>query len=595
MDALVLVAGRGTRLLPYTTSNNKCMVEVDGEAVISRTVRILINSGIKKIYVLLGHCGENVASYLEEHFPRQEFIFIHNKDYATSNNIVSYALGLQAFLKHASFSDGLMTIEGDLLIKPSLIEHLLTVRGDMTSVLSIYNPAIKGTVATLNSSGVVDSFILGRDQPATESFYCNKYKTANIYLFRNIQAIQNIYEITIAYIRKVTDQCYYEEVFGKMVRDRTATFRGLVVDSTLWYEIDDWDDYYKACYAFSSNKYELLSSGFGGYWNYPVEDFAFPYNALFPCRQLLEDLSKSLSVCLSTYSSNSSLISDKIGHLEDITDTENIYPLNGLCQIYPILRKFIDNTTVLIPRPTFGEYERLSARTIYYDDGGDLNILDIEDKLKRANVVVFVNPNNPTGTILPTAKIAEFALKYPDKIFLVDESFLDFSEESSLVYDCPTNLVVLKSLGKSYGVPGLRLGYLYTKNNSFVDFLNASLPIWNTNSVAERFMELCLHYKREYELSLLENKKNRSELRENLMKTGIFEEVLPSEANFFLCKVSNGKFSGLPKTVLETYNIFIKDVTSKFHDDGEYCRITVKTSERNEYLCKCLSELHVDN
>src|SRR5699024_1481565 len=132
------------------------------------------------------------------------------------------------------------------------------------------------------------------------------------------------------------------------------------------------------------------------------------------------------------------------------------------------------------------------------------------------------------------------------------------------------NLIVIKSISKSYGVPGLRLGILATGNQEYIKILKESLPVWNINSFGEYFLQIIPLYKKDYisacEMIKTERKRFYSELSEiNQLK------VYTSQANYFMCKLKNGRANELAEFLLEKKNILIKVLNGKNgFSDGEY-------------------------
>ena len=172
-----------------------------------------------------------------------------------------------------------------------------------------------------------------------------------------------------------------------------------------------------------------------------------------------------------------------------------------------------------------------------------------EDNLRMAvcdvDVVVVVNPNNPTGTVLPSARIIELASAHPERVFIVDESFVDFSDEPSVIPSVESlglsNVIVLKSLSKCLGVPGLRLGFVYTSHQEMMSRLWEGIPIWNVNSIAENFLEVILKHRVSLEESFRRVCSDRVAFASRLEEVPIVEKVFASGANFrwFACASDN--------------------------------------------------------
>src|SRR6185369_14518259 len=176
-----------------------------------------------------------------------------------------------------------------------------------------------------------------------------------------------------------------------------------------------------------------------------------------------------------------------------------------------------------------------------------------------------------------------------------DESFIDFSEQQSVIDYLKSNpgagnIMLLKSLGKSLGVPGLRLGYIFSNDEAMLRQIRDWLPIWNINSVSEYFLELLLKNRKYLDASFGLVKRDRLSMAEKLAQVPFVEKVFPSQANFLLCRLkkSASPTNWLAERLLEEHNIYVKDVSSKMADGCGYYRFAVRKAEHNELLLKAL-------
>ena len=368
-----------------------------------------------------------------------------------------------------------------------------------------------------------------------------------------------------------------------------------IINNDDWAEVDDPNDLSLAEFQFNSNnKTQLLQNSYGGYWNYDIIDFCFIRNMYFPTKAMNAEIMNFANVLLSNYGSSQIILNKKLSYVLQY-DEDKLIVLNGATQVYPILRNIFKNKNALIPSPTFGEYEETFEKYNTYYDNGEFDIIEIESKMESADVVVFVNPNNPTGSILSSDWLLDISLKFPEKIIIIDESFIEFSKENSIIELLEnkklTNVIVIRSMSKNYGLPGLRLGFIYTHNEILYKQILSNIPIWNLNSIAEFYLEIILKNK----LSLLESfektKYDRDILITNLKKISYIDKVFQSEANFILFRIDIGNFKAdeLIDYLLNNYNIFIKDITSKFKNDKKlYFRIAVREPDENNLLISAL-------
>lgn len=319
----------------------------------------------------------------------------------------------------------------------------------------------------------------------------------------------------------------------------------------------------------------------------------------FPTKAMNAEIKNFANILLSNYGSSQVILNKKLSYVLQYKE-ERLIVLNGATQVYPILKNIFKNKKTLIPTPTFGEYEETFENFITYDDKVGFNKQEILSKIDSAEILVFVNPNNPTGSIISTDWLFDISLQNPDKIIIIDESFIEFSREKSIIEllekNGLTNVIVIRSMSKNYGLPGVRLGFIYTADNFINEQILSNIPIWNLNSIAEFYMEIILKNK----ISLLESfentKKDRDDFILKLNKVVLIDKVFSSEANFILFQINKLNFNSndLIDYLLNDYNIFIKDITSKFKNDSKfYFRIAVREPNENDRLVLALQKFKI--
>lgn len=141
---------------------------------------------------------------------------------------------------------------------------------------------------------------------------------------------------------------------------------------------------------------------------------------------------------------------------------------------------------------------------------------------------------------------------------------------------------------------GLRLGIISSADNELIKFIKNDVSIWNINSIAEFYMQICEKYNDEYKHSLDMLKEVRNEFLKKLMDIK-YLRVIPTQANFVMCEVL-GIYSAtqLTELLLNDYNIFIKDLSMKKGISGQYIRIAIKTKEENDMLICIFHKLFSD-
>ena len=211
---------------------------------------------------------------------------------------------------------------------------------------------------------------------------------------------------------------------------------------------------------------------------------------------------------------------------------------------------------------------------------------------------MLINPDNPSGNFLGKEDVLSLLgkLKELDCNLIFDESFIDFAEKEiryslldyNILEEYP-NLIVVKSISKSYGVPGIRLGVIASSRKDFIEKIKKTNGIWNINSYGEYFLQIYEKYSKTYSMACDKIADERQRFTKELSKIkGL--KVFPSQANYVLCKIS-GKISSTDLTLklLDKANIFIKDLSGKKgFEKGEYIRLAVKAPEENDLLVDAL-------
>ena len=216
------------------------------------------------------------------------------------------------------------------------------------------------------------------------------------------------------------------------------------------------------------------------------------------------------------------------------------------------------------------------------------------------DIICIVNPDNPTGSFIKKPDIIELLdeAKKKNKTVIFDESFIDFADakdrytliEDKTLSNYP-NLIVVKSISKSYGIPGIRLGVLATSNTSIIEKIEDTLPVWNINSYGEYFLQIANLYKQDYASACdkiaAERKRMISQLKSILPQDCV---VYDSQANFILVNLGSTNSTELAINLLEN-NIFIKDLRTKQAFEGKnFIRLAIRTKTDNNKLLSVLKQ-----
>lgn len=280
---------------------------------------------------------------------------------------------------------------------------------------------------------------------------------------------------------------------------------------------------------------------------------------------------------------------------------------NGAAELIKSLMRRLDGKVGVV-FPTFEEYpnryieERL-VKFVPQNENFSYSASDLKEFFanKSVSTLLLINPDNPSGNFIPYAdllSLVEWTGEHDIRL-VVDESFVDFSvgyERNTLLHNDILSryphLVVMKSISKSYGVPGLRLGVLASADSGLIDWMRQDVAIWNINSFAEFYMQIFGKYENDYKRASRLFVEERTRFQQELAAIP-WLRVIPSQANYFLCEVQ-GKYSSkdLMRLLLVRHNIFIKDCASKFGFEGKnYIRIAIRNSVDNNKLIEALKKI----
>ena len=588
MKALILAAGMGKRMAPLTDSTHKTLLAVAGTTILDRLLGSLRSCGVQDVCIVTGYRDSDVRAAVAERFGDLDVTFVHNERYATTNNVFSMALALERI----SIDDDILLIESDLIVDHKVIEQIVSSPYDNVALVDEYKVGMDGTVVSLGPGDVVSAVHPSYLQDSRFDF-SDKYKTLNIYRFDRHFAATTLREMLSFYARSIDAGCYYELLLGVLIYMRAATIHAEKVAHP-WAEVDDPNDLAAAQFVFNpATRRATVEASWGGSWSLPYLDFNFIRNTYFPTEAMLAELRSSFDVVAFNYGSAQHVLNRKLSYFLGC-DPSNVALLNGASQAYPVLRDLYASRTVLIPEPTFGEYSRIFPGAATYPDLGSPGWERVGDS--SAGLTVVVNPNNPTGTVWGTAGLVEVAKSHPGRVFLIDESFLDFSGEPSMIptveKEALDNVIVLKSLSKCWGVPGLRLGYLHSLIPAVHEELRRATPIWNVNSLAEHFVELILKHRGPLQDSYTRVVADREDLASNLRGLDAVKQVYDSAANFVLVRLAldSVQTTALADRLMSERSIHVKDASAKFDDGAGYLRLAVRSASDNKILCEALAE-----
>lgn len=596
MQAVILAAGMGKRLKELTRHNTKGMIQVNGVTLMERMLRQLDALDLKRIIVVVGYEGQKLTDYIHSLAIKTPVLFINNPVYDKTNNIYSLSLTRKELAE-----DDTLLLESDLIFEDSVLEFLMEDPRDTLALVDRYESWMDGTCVKLGEDDTIDAFIPGSKMRFEE--VRDYYKTVNIYKFGK-EFLEHYYiPFLDAYRSALGENEYYEQVLRVITMLDKPVIKAKRLTGQRWYEIDDLQDLDIAESIFAADEEEranLLLGRYGGYWRYPkLLDFCYLVNPYFPPERMKAEMKVSFDVLLTEYPSGqrvNSLLAAKSFNVR----TENILVGNGAAELIKSLMGFLEGKTGFI-RPTFEEYPNRYERA----DSVDF-IPEKEDYAYTADDIIaffsgkgicsliLINPDNPTGNYISEADMLRLVTwSKEEKIrLIVDESFLDFADERTTlieqeILDENPEMIVIKSISKSYGVPGLRLGILASGDTGLIEAMKKDVAIWNINSFAEFYLQIAEKYKKNYEEALVRIRAERARFARELSQIeGI--RVIPSQANFIMVELTNGiPPRQLMKRLLVRHNLLVKELSTKTNGRN-YLRLAVRNTEENDVLVRAL-------
>lgn len=548
MQAIILAAGMGKRLGELTKNNTKCMVEVNGIRLIDRMITQLSKFNLNRLVIVVGYEGKKLIDYIGHRYDDiLKIEYINNPIYDRTNNIYSLALAKEELCK-----DDTILLESDLIFEDRMLELLINHRDPDLALVAKYETWMDGTMVCVDNDRNITNFV-----PKEAFCYENAdvyYKTVNIYKFSSEFSKYQYIPFLEAYCRVMGNNEYYEQVLRILLHLHSSTLKALPITNEKWYEIDDVQDLDIASTIFSDKdiKWKEYHKRYGGYWRFPqMLDYCYLVNPFFPPKRMKDELRANFDTLLENYPSgmqiNSLLAGKYFGVKQDY-----IVVGNGAAELIKVVMEEHSGDKVGIIYPTFDEYpNRLRKEQIvpFFPQNKNFEYT-AEDLMayfedKNISLMMLINPDNPSGHFMPKNDVLQLAEWCAIKgiRLLVDESFVDFTYgavDNSLLYDdiltAYPHMMVMKSISKSYGVPGLRLGILATADIDLIVRMKKEVSIWNINSFAEFYLQIYGKYEKDYIKACAKFIAERETFYTELQSIP-YLRVIPSQANYFLCEV----------------------------------------------------------
>ena len=333
-----------------------------------------------------------------------------------------------------------------------------------------------------------------------------------------------------------------------------------------------------------------------------LADFCIPCNPYFPTDEMFTSLERNLRTILKFYPSDAGTITSQLAHVLRLNPS-TISMANGSTELITWIDRLLVDSSVAVPIPTFGRWtdqpmetgKRVDMFLLKEANNFELRVDEYIDFIKRrgSRVAVLCNPNNPDGGYLPRREVIRFMDALEDlDLVVIDESFIDFVEvemNPSVAAEAVVrpNVIVLKSLGKNFGLHGIRFGY-QVANPALTRKMSAALPKWNLNSLAETVIFMLAENRAEYEDSLKRLALDRFMMNSQLSR---FSEltVFPSQANFLLVKLP-AQIDGaeLCDYLLTEHHLLVRQCGNKIGMTSQFMRFGVRPDTEVDRLVEGL-------
>lgn len=601
MQAIILAAGRGKRLNKLTENNNKCMIRINGITLIERLLKQLELYGLDRIVIVDGYQKDNLEEFISSLNIKTEIKYVSNNDYSNTDSMYSLYLAKEYLNKGDS-----LIIESDLIFDNKILSKFISDNSSASVLVDIYKNWMNGKTVITNDKNEIIRFM--QDNKLNYLDYHDSLKTVGMYKFSCKYSKKFLVPFLETYIKSYGKNHKFEIILDYLINESDSKIVTSFIGNNDWYEINDIQDVDLASIMFSENEeliVEKMLGRWGGYWRYPQYlDYFYLVTPYYPTKALVEEIKANFENLLYQYPSGMK-VNSLLAAKEFMVEPDNIIIGNGAAELIKSIMTTIKGKTGFI-KPTFDEYpNRLTKEehVNYYVTSDDFTYSadDVINYFKDKDLLnlILVNPENPSGNYINKKnmrKLLEWTKKENIK-FIVDESFVDFVDEDNPtlikqeILDEFTNLYVIKSISKSYGIPGLRLGILASGDKSTIAWMKKDVSIWNINSFAEFYMQIAGKYRKDYDKALATFRLERTSFS-NALKEIKELRVIPSQANYIMVELLDGLDAEyLKQKMLIDEKIFIKTLGKKIKNGRNYLRLAIRNHEDNAKFIDALQRV----
>ncbi|MBK3567503.1 histidinol-phosphate transaminase [Streptomyces sp. MBT62] len=319
-------------------------------------------------------------------------------------------------------------------------------------------------------------------------------------------------------------------------------------------------------------------------------DFCIPCNPYFPTPAMFDQMAARLREIITYYPSSADTITAELCNLLQLPPS-CVAMGNGSTELITWIDHLMVRESLAIPVPTFGRWtdqpmetgKRVDMFPLQESNGFALDLGQYAEFIRKRNtkVAVICNPNNPDGGFQHKQALVQFMDAMADlDLIVIDESFLEFADaevEPSVVQEAMLrpNVVVLRSLGKNFGLHGIRFGYLVA-NPALAGRIRSMLPKWNLNAFAEHVVFILKEHGAEYAQSLQQVRRDRLDMASQLSALpGL--TVYPSQGNFLFVRLPVGAEGTVVRDrMLTEHRILVRECGNKIGSSSRFLRLVVR-------------------
>ncbi|MER7642502.1 histidinol-phosphate transaminase [Streptomyces sp. NPDC126522] len=319
-------------------------------------------------------------------------------------------------------------------------------------------------------------------------------------------------------------------------------------------------------------------------------DFCIPCNPYFPTPAMFDEMAARLREIITYYPSSADTITAELCNLLQLPP-QCVAMGNGSTELITWIDHLMVRESLAIPVPTFGRWtdqpmetgKRVDMFPLQESNGFALDLTQYAEFIRKRNtkVAVICNPNNPDGGFIHKQALVQFMDSMADlDLIVIDESFLEFADaevEPSVVQEAMIrpNVVVLRSLGKNFGLHGIRFGYLVA-NPALAGRIRSMLPKWNLNAFAEHVVFILKEHGAEYAQSLQQVRRDRLDMASHLSALpGL--TVYPSQGNFLFVRLPVGAEGTVVRDrMLTEHRILVRECGNKIGSSSRFLRLVVR-------------------